>query len=165
MTDQPQRTSIKSRLVKGGSVAVVATTLVGGFEGLRQTAYPDPATRGKPWTVCYGHTGPEVTPGYRASLDECKKLLQQDLGKEADLLDRCIHVPLTNGQSIALLSLAYNIGGYKVCKSSIVVDLNAGRYRQACNDLMKYDRAAGVVFPGLVRRREAERRLCIGGVQ
>ncbi|MGO7998171.1 glycoside hydrolase family protein, partial [Rhizobium ruizarguesonis] len=37
-------------------VARLAVALVGSFEGLRQNAYPDPATQGKPWTICYGST-------------------------------------------------------------------------------------------------------------
>ena len=32
-------------------------------EGLRLHAYPDPATGGAPWTIGYGHTGPDVHPG------------------------------------------------------------------------------------------------------
>ena len=41
-----------SAVKKGGAYAAIVVTLVSGAEGLRQTAYPDPATRGKPWTVC-----------------------------------------------------------------------------------------------------------------
>ncbi|RJF81642.1 hypothetical protein D3877_16060 [Azospirillum cavernae] len=37
--------------------------LVKDAEGLRLTAYPDPASGGAPWTIGYGHTGPEVRPG------------------------------------------------------------------------------------------------------
>ncbi len=32
-------------------------------EGLRLTAYPDPLTHAAPWTIGYGHTGPEVHQG------------------------------------------------------------------------------------------------------
>lgn len=30
------------------------------FEGWKHEAYPDPLTRGEPWTIGVGHTGPEV---------------------------------------------------------------------------------------------------------
>jgi lysozyme len=33
------------------------------LEGRETCAYPDPITRGKPWTIGIGHTGPEVVPG------------------------------------------------------------------------------------------------------
>lgn len=32
-------------------------------EGLRLEAYPDPLSGGDPWTIGYGHTGPEVRQG------------------------------------------------------------------------------------------------------
>jgi lysozyme len=152
-----------NRHLKKAGVAALAVSVIGGAEGLRQAAYPDPATRGKPWTICYGHTGRDVRLGERASLAECKALLMADLGKEADGVDRCIHRELTDGQYVAVLSLAHNIGVGGVCRSSVVRDINAGDIEGACNALMGYTRAAGVVMPGLVRRRQAERALCLAG--
>ncbi|MGO7653174.1 lysozyme, partial [Rhizobium ruizarguesonis] len=35
-----------NRLKKGSAAAAMAVELVGSFEGLRQNAYPDPATQG-----------------------------------------------------------------------------------------------------------------------
>jgi len=37
------------------------------WEGCILTAYPDPASGGDPWTIGYGHTGPEVSPGLTIS--------------------------------------------------------------------------------------------------
>ncbi len=163
MTDAPNpQRKIAGRLKTHGLLAALAVTTVGSLEGLRQTAYPDPATRGKPWTDCYGHTGPDVRRGVRESLAQCKELLLADLAKAGGGIDRCITHPTTDGQAVAFLSLAYNIGVGGFCRSSIARDFNAGRVTQACNDLMRYDRAAGVVFPGLERRRAIERHLCLG---
>jgi lysozyme len=142
-------------------VAAVVVPFVGGFEGLRQTAYPDPASHGYPWTICYGHTD-GVKRGDHDSIGECKQLLLSDLEKEGAGIDRCITYPTTDGQAVAFLSLAHNIGTGGFCRSSVARDFNAGRTKQACNDLLKFDRAAGIVFPGLQRRRQAERRLCLG---
>lgn len=154
-----------NRIQKGGAVAVLACSVVGGAEGLRQVAYPDPATRGPPWTICYGHTG-NVKPWMHMSLQQCKDLLLVDLGKDADVLERCIPslkyeavTPTT--RYVAVASLAYNIGPYGVCKSSVARDLNAGRIGQACADFLKFNRAAGIVFPGLTRRRQQEQHLCL----
>lgn len=160
MTVAPQK-KISSRLKAGGFLAVLAVSFTGGEEGLRQTAYPDPASRGKPWTICYGHTK-GVKPGDQDSIAECKQLLLADLGDEGNGIDRCITYPTTDGQAVAFLSLAHNIGVAGFCRSSVVRDFNAGRTREACDDLLKFDRAAGIVFPGLQRRRQAERRLCLG---
>jgi lysozyme len=150
-----------SRVRKSATVAALAVGVVGGFEGLRQTAYPDPATKGHPWTICYGHTGPDVSPGVRKSLEECKALLVKDLDKHAEPLERCIKVPMSDSRYVAVLSLAVNIGSAGVCKSSIVRLLNAGEDKAACDAFLKFNRAAGFVMPGLTRRREAERRLCL----
>ena len=37
--------------------------LIQSWEGCRLRAYPDPASGGAPWTIGYGHTGPQVKPG------------------------------------------------------------------------------------------------------
>lgn len=150
-----------SRVRKNATVAALAVSVIGGAEGLRQTAYPDPATKGHPWTVCYGHTGPDVTPGVRKSLAECKELLLKDLDSHAAPLERCVTVPVGDSRYVALLSLAINIGPKKVCDSSIVRLLNAGQDQAACDRFLKYNTAAGIPMPGLTLRRERERALCL----
>ena len=156
----PKISHISKRMRVGSVLAALTVPFVGGAEGLRQISYPDPASHGVPWTICYGHTE-GVEPHQHASVAQCADLLRQDLGKEAVGLDRCIKVDTTDGQAVALLSLSHNIGVAGACKSSVVRDLNAGRVQQACDDLLKFNRAAGVVFPGLTRRRVAERALCL----
>lgn len=151
-----------SRVKKSAACAALACSIVGGAEGLRQTAYPDPATRGNPWTICYGHTG-GVKPHERDSIAQCKALLAADLDKEGDGIERCIRVQMTDERYVAVLSLAHNIGVGGVCRSSIVRLLNEGRTREACDAFLRYNRAAGFVMPGLTRRREAERKLCMAG--
>lgn len=156
-----------SRVKKGGAVAVLLVATVGGAEGLRQKAYPDPATRGKPWTVCYGHTGPEVVPGYYRSLEECKQILLQDLDKHAEPIEKCVPWLKTApvGVYVGSVSLAVNIGSGGFCKSSIARKFNEGDYRGGCEAFMLYTRAAGITLPGLVRRRQAERHLCLQGLE
>lgn len=154
------QTQASNRLAAGSALALLTCTVVGGFEGLRQNAYPDPASHGYPWTVCYGHAS-HVSPGEHHSLGECKQLLLADLQTYAKDVDRCIEVDTGDSRYVALLSLAYNIGPKTFCNSSLVRDLNNCLDVQACNDFLKYDKAAGVTFPGLTRRRESERQLCL----
>ena len=153
-----------NRLQKGGAVAALAVSVVGGFEGLRQVAYPDPATRGPPWTICYGHTG-NVQPYQRDSITQCKWLLLNDLGREADGIERCLNkavlADMPDTRYVAVLSLAHNIGVHGVCSSSVVRDLNVDDVQQACDDFLKFNRAVGIVFPGLTLRRQQERHLCL----
>lgn len=151
------------RLKNGTAAAALAVSLVGGFEGLRQTAYPDPATKGKPWTICFGHTE-GVKPGDRKSVGECKALLIQDLAIYANGISGCVSAPMPDERFIALTSFAFNVGTGAACKSSVVRLINAGHARAGCDALLKWNRAAGVVFPGLTRRRQAERELCLRGL-
>lgn len=152
-----------SRLKKGTAAAALAVALVGGFEGLRQNAYPDPATGGKPWTICFGHTE-GVRPGDRKSIEECKALLISDLAIYANGITKCVTAPLPDERFVALTSFAFNVGVGAACKSSVVRLINQGRTRAGCDALLKWNRAAGIVFPGLTRRRQAERALCLKGL-
>lgn len=156
-----------NRLQKGGAGLLALTvSTIGGFEGLSLKAYPDPATRGYPFTICYGHTGPEVHLGERVAIAECRRLLALDLNGTADQIDKCIHVPrpMPDTRYVAVLSLAENIGAHGFCKSSIVADLNAGRTEEACHKWPSYNRAAGFVMDGLTSRRKKEEALCLEGL-
>lgn len=152
-----------SRLKKGAAVTGIAVTLIGGFEGLRTVAYPDPATKGPPWTVCYGETD-GVKPGDRYTVQQCKDMLQESLQKYAKGVERCVIAPLPDKRYVALVSFAYNVGVGPACNSSVVTNINAGRTREGCDALLKWNRAAGIVFPGLTKRRERERQFCLEGL-
>jgi lysozyme len=144
---------------KGGAIAAMCVALVGGFEGLRQTAYPDPATRGPPWTVCYGETD-GVKRGDHYTIAQCKAMLESSLFKYADGISQCVKVPLPDRRYVALISFSYNVGVKAACDSSVVELINKGQTRAGCEALLKWNRAAGIVFPGLTRRREKERDYC-----
>lgn len=149
-----------SRLKRGGAVAAMVVAVVGGFEGLRLNAYPDPATKGPPWTVCYGETS-GVKRGDSHSIAECKAMLIKSLEKYANGIEACVKVPLPDRRFVALTSFAYNVGVGAACKSSVVRQINAGQTRAGCDSLLKWNKAAGVVFPGLTKRRQKERELCV----
>ena len=135
----------------------LCATVVCGFEGLRHVVYYD--VIGVP-TYCVGETKNPIR-GHVYSTQECMTILEGRLAEFQAGVDACVHVPTSDKREAALVSLAYNIGTGAFCKSSVVRDLNAGNDRVACNDFMKFNRAGGVVFPGLTRRREAERKLCL----
>jgi lysozyme len=151
-----------SRLKRSGTAAALAVALVGSAEGLRQNAYPDPATLGSPWTICYGHTG-DVRRGDHKDISACKALLLRDLETFATAVEACVTREMPEPTEVAFISLAYNIGSSAFCKSSVVRRYNAGDRHGACEAMLRFNRAAGVVFPGLTRRREGERDLCLRG--
>jgi lysozyme len=149
-----------SRLKKSAIVAGTCASLVGGFEGLRLVAYPDPATKGPPWTVCYGETA-GVKPGDRYTVEQCKAMLVTSLETYALAVERCVTRPMPDTTYVAFVSLAYNIGTGGFCKSSVARLYNDGRTREACDRMLAFNKAAGVTFPGLTKRRERERQWCL----
>ncbi len=55
-------------------------------EGLR-SAYPDPLSHAEPYTIGYGHTGPEVHLGLTWTQAQCDAALQSDIGIATRALD------------------------------------------------------------------------------
>ncbi|MGX9991377.1 lysozyme [Rhizobium sp. Z1P35] len=152
-----------NRLQKGSAAAAMAVALVGSFEGLRQNAYPDPATGGQPWTICYGSTN-GVKPGDHKTVEQCRALLTLELKTYASGIESCVRVALPDARFVALTSFAYNVGVKAACRSSAIKLINEGRAAEGCEALLKWNRAAGIVFPGLTRRRQKERQFCLEGI-
>src|SRR5574341_612772 len=81
------------------------------FEDCELEAYPDPGTKGPPWTIGWGHTGPDVVPGLawtRERADEV--LLDVDLPPREQAVEQMATVPMTQGQFDGLVDFAYNKG-------------------------------------------------------
>ena len=147
----------------------VAAAFVKPHEGTRYTAYRDPIGI---WTICEGHTR-GVREGMTATSSQCDEWLRQDLLEANEIVDRCITSPMTINQRAALISFAFNVGaGGKGIKDGLCwlksgnqpqirIRANASDWQGACNSLMSWNKAGGIVFPGLVKRREAERALCL----
>jgi lysozyme len=65
---------------------LVASVKLG--EGLCLKAYPDPLTRASPWTIGYGHTGPDVGPGTVCTAEKAEAWLASDLTDAMTALDQ-----------------------------------------------------------------------------
>jgi lysozyme len=143
------------------SACLIAAPLTAMFEGLRTKPYHDPGD-GR-LTVCYGETEREMrsyTP------DECAILLQSRQAKDyAPAVLKC--VPSIGGRKepfAAAIDASYNAGTAAFCKSPMARRFNAGDWKGGCNAFPGwYVTAKGKRLPGLVRRREAERQLCLRG--
>nr|WP_042675308.1 lysozyme [Methylobacterium sp. B34] len=133
--------------------------IVKEFEGLRLDAYPDPGTGGDPWTVGYGHTGPEVRRGLKITKAQADEYLKKDLEKFERHVAQMVQVEITDNMFSALVSLCYNIGPGNLGKSTLIRSLNVEDFNRAQAEFSKWNRAAGRVMPGLTRRREAEAKL------
>jgi len=123
------------------------------FEGLRLRSYQD--IRGI-WTVGYGHTGPDVHPGMVITFAQAEALLAQDVQHAADIINRVVTVPLTQGEFDALVDFTFNLGEGNFEKSTLHVKLNAGDYQGAAEEFEKWAHAGSEVVAGLLRRRQAE---------
>ena len=152
---------MNSRLKKSAAVAAAAVAIVGAFEGLRTLAYRDSV--GVP-TVCFGETR-GVHMGDKYTVDQCKQMLGNRLVEFEAGMRACLRNPdaLPDGPYIASLSLSYNIGTGAFCRSSVRRYLDAGQIKQACDAFRNFTKAGGYTLPGLVKRREAERALCLKG--
>lgn len=141
-----------------GAVALAAYLLM-PFEGKHLTAYLDPP--GIP-TICYGHTK-GVKLGDRATDAQCTEYLKEDLAVADAAVTRLVKVKITQETRAALISFVYNTGEGNFARSTLLRKLNAGDVRGACNELPRWVYAKGVKLNGLVRRREAEREMCLRG--
>lgn len=139
-------------------VPKAAEDLVKQFEGLTFKAYPDPGTRGAPYTVGYGHTE-GVFKDTIVDSDTVERLLALDLRKTCNAVLKYVTVPLSDNELAALISFTFNVGAGAFSKSTLVRFLNEGKRQEAADQFLRWDKAAGKQMPGLVRRRAAERDL------
>ena len=131
--------------------------MIEGWEGLRLEAYPDPATGGDPWTIGYGHTGPDTAEGVVITQEQADALMAHDLARfEEGVAAELGDAPVTQGQFDAMVSLSYNIGLGNFRKSSVLRDHLAGNYQMAADAFLLWNKAAGREMDGLTRRREGE---------
>lgn len=155
------RRKVSPRLLAGTALAALCCTTITGFEGMRTTTYRD--VIGIP-TACVGETK-GIRMGMTFSRPQCEAMLLKRLTEDfAPAIEACVTKPMGDDFYAAALSLAYNIGEAGFCKSSIVRHYNAGDRRASCNAFLLYDKAGGRVIAGLVKRRQAERALCLKGV-
>jgi lysozyme len=133
------------------------------FEACKLTAYPDPATNGPPWTIGWGHTGPEVVPGLQWTQEQADKAFADRLANEFEpgVLALCVREP-SQLQFDALVCFAYNVGLRNLKTSTLIRKFNAGDILGAADEFPRWNKAAGKVMRGLSRRRNAERALFLG---
>jgi GH24 family phage-related lysozyme (muramidase) len=144
-----------------------ARQIVAEFEGCVLTAYPDPGSGGDPWTVGYGHTGPDVVPGVTISQSLAEGFLTADLNRAAADVFRLL--PMAKDwapkRQAALISFAFNVGARALEFSTLRQRLLAGVDPDAVvrQELPRWSKAGSKVMEGLVRRRAAEVALFLSG--
>jgi lysozyme len=132
-----------------------ASELIKQFEGCRLEAYQD---GNGIWTIADGHTG-GVKAGDTCTQEQADAWLNEDLAIVDRALSKMVRVEVTQNQYDALVSFVYNIGAYHFLFSTCLKDLNAGDLEGAANGILLWNKVAGKVSAGLVRRRAAEKAL------
>ncbi len=129
--------------------------LVKRFEGLELKAYRDSVGI---LTIGYGHTH-AVKAGDIITGEQADAFLREDLQVAELTVNTNVKVKLTQGQFDALVSFVFNLGSGNFVKSTLIKKLNVGDYAGAADEFGKWVNAGGKKFPGLVKRRAAEREV------
>lgn len=113
---------------------------------------------GHPWTIGHGITGPDIVPGLvwtREQADErFESLLNKFVNGALTLSPNLINEPPR--RLAAIISFCYNcgLGSYRI--STLRKRVNQGDWDGAYEEIQKWNKAQGIVLPGLTRRRLAE---------
>lgn len=136
-----------------------SVSFITGWEGNVRNTYLDIV--GVP-TVCAGITDPDVAiPGASYTELECRELNTKEIEHYAALTASCITTRISQREFDSYVSLSYNIGPQAFCASTLVKRLNDGDRDEACNQVLRWNRAGGRVVRGLDNRRKDENRQCI----
>lgn len=150
------------------TISPAGIALIKRFEGCAQLradglveAYPDPGSGAEPWTIGWGATGHDTFNGGRIGAGtcwtqaQCDARLAQDLAVHAAAVAAAIGTaPTTQGQFDALVSFHFNTGA--IDRATLTRKHVAGDHLGAAQEFARWNRAAGRVLKGLVRRRAAE---------
>lgn len=158
----------KKRLTIAAAVLAICLPALHHFESSGQRhlmPYQDIAGN---WTVCNGHTGPDVHPGIAWTDDQCDAQDIIDLDKANAAVHACGVGKMTVNQESAFTDFALNTGRGTFCRSSMAREISLGRAAAACTHILKYVfvgkincRTAGKTCPGIPLRRDWEYQLCV----
>src|ERR1700674_1664758 len=124
------------------------------FESCRLTAYQD--IKGI-YTIGWGHTGKDVTPGLTITQAQADTFLSLDMYKAINAVNYGVKIPITQGEFDALVDFAFNCGCSAFLGSTMLRLINENNIAAAAEEFVKWDHSSGVVVAGLLRRRLAEK--------
>ena len=147
------------------SIGDAGIVLIKHFEGCAKVrpdgmveAYPDPASGSAPFTIGWGATGADIAPGTIWTMAECDRRLETDLRKYSDDVRSVLgDAATTQNQFDAMVSFHYNTGAIR--RATLTRLHRAGNFSGAAKEFGRWNKAAGRVMAGLVRRRAAEAAL------
>lgn len=150
-----------------------AIDLIKYYESCKLTAYECPTSKALPpakkfWTIGWGNTfyanGAPVKEHDTITQAEADKLFADVLHSFETKVLAAVRVPLNENQLGALTSFAYNCGIGNLNSSTLLKDVNAGKFKEAAGEFKRWNKSAGKELAGLTARREKEAHLFEKGV-
>ena len=158
-------------------VSAAAIKTIKCHEGVKTRPYQCPALI---WSVGVGHV---IDPSHAAvkyedrknlpipdgwdrslTMGEVDAILAQDLGRfERGVARLCPAAIDRQGVFDSLVSFSFNVGLGNLQRSGLRMKTNRGDFDEAADEFLKWTKAAGRVLPGLVKRRNDERAMFLGG--
>lgn len=143
-----------------GWILEPAADMVARFEGFSPKPYKCP---GGHITFGFGSLiakHPDVK--LPINIEGAREYLIKDLQEFLGHIDRLVKVELNTNQLVALLSFVYNLGQGALERSTLLKLLNEGKYSEAADEFLKWDKAnvngKMTSLRGLSIRREQERK-------
>ena len=136
--------------------------LIKQFEGCKLTAYKCPAGK---WTIGFGSTfymdGSKVKEGDTITQADADIMLEKTVEDFRIQVVRIVPGTLPSGAVDALTSFAFNCGTAALLKSTLLkrIKENPLNLKGIEAEFSKWNKGAGKILPGLVRRRAAEYRM------
>ena len=141
----------------------VGIDLIHSFEQFREDAYADSVGV---WTIGWGSTrifDRKVVRYDKITPTQANHQFKKDLAMFEGYVKKFVTVPLNQNQFDALVSLCYNIGQGNLQFSSVIININDGRFWMAGDSFMLWNKARNrrtgklKILRGLTRSRKAER--------
>lgn len=143
--------------------------LIKSFESCELHAYECPTSKAiheaskKFYTIGWGNTlyenNAKVGKDDVISKDRADNLFDNILADFEKKTLSLVTVKLTENQIGALVSFAYNCGIANLKSSTLLKRVNEGKFTEAAQEFLKWDKAGGKVLRGLTIRRRAESEL------
>jgi lysozyme len=144
---------------KWKALSAVGLIAIALHEGWSDKPYLDVAGI---WTNGFGNTH---NAQQNVTVPQGLEQLGRNVKDAETAINTCFKGEMSQHTFDSLTSWAFNVGGSAACKSTAAKKWNSGDKAGACLELLRWNRAGGVVHQGLTIRRQKESRACLEGLQ
>lgn len=167
MAEEQKTRRVGRKVLLSAVVLACCTWATTHFEGTKHMPYRD---IGGVWTVCKGHTGPDVIPGQAWTDEQCEAQDKKDIQEAAAAVASCVTSELTEGQWAGYTDFALNVGGGAFCRSTMARRANVcAPVQEACAPILWYVfvgkrdcRIKSNNCSGIITRRRWQYETCMG---